>query len=310
MRPRFRPTSSLPQEMVVEFMLLQITVCVFPADLTVVVHVNSLSSGHRQTTFVEEPRTGGTGAISVEISDAGQDTLSFKVISPSPSTGWKVADEMVWEVLTLHFTLSVTSFKMLLQLVTFFPLSSRTIMFVSFIIRNWRRSPRGTCDTIRWKRNVVLNTEKLSENLDLKFSAWLAVKVWALPASHLTKVYVVAGFKIQLFSAFHGWLLVFLCFACYKESWFSKLARVWESSRVCWMVDHKHYQDGKDSDERCHDNLVFWLTSQKWLVEIHVVRLHLCLEVYSSQMHIVNDESGSYLVLNFDRNCVYNLQHC
>ena len=77
--------------MVVEVMLLQMTVCMFPVELTVVKQLRNLSSGHLQTTFVEEPKTGA--AAVVELSAPGrQEPPTFfliDVISLTPSTGWQ-----------------------------------------------------------------------------------------------------------------------------------------------------------------------------------------------------------------------------
>jgi len=101
--------------MVVDVMLLQITVCMFPVDWTVVKQLRNLSSGHLHTTSVVEPKTGAAeAAAAVELSDPGRQVLSFfliVVISFTPGTG-------------LHFTCSVTSLKTLLQLPTFSPLLS------------------------------------------------------------------------------------------------------------------------------------------------------------------------------------------
>ena len=89
------PYSSLPQAMVVEVMLLQITVCMFPVDCTVVKQLRNLSSGQRQITFVEEPMT-GAGAAAVVDAGAGGDPgrqllFTFFVIVfmfITPGTGW------------------------------------------------------------------------------------------------------------------------------------------------------------------------------------------------------------------------------
>ena len=81
------PYSSLPQWMLVEVMLLQITVCMFPVEFTVVKQcLSNLSSGHLQTTFVEEPKTGAAGV------DAGLHVSStfflIVVMLITPGTGW------------------------------------------------------------------------------------------------------------------------------------------------------------------------------------------------------------------------------
>ena len=88
------PYSSVPQAMVVEVMLLQITVCMFPEDFTVVKQVVrnlNLSSGHLQTTFVEEPKT--RAAAVVELSDPGRQVAPtfflIIVMSMTPGTGWQ-----------------------------------------------------------------------------------------------------------------------------------------------------------------------------------------------------------------------------
>ena len=90
------PYRSLPQAMVVEVMLLQITVCMFPVDCTVVKQLRNLSSGQRQITFVEEPMT-GAGAAAVVDAGAGGDPgrqlvfVTFFVIvfmAITPGTGW------------------------------------------------------------------------------------------------------------------------------------------------------------------------------------------------------------------------------
>ena len=77
--------------MVVEVMLLQITVCMFPVELTVVKQLRNLSSGHLQTTFVEEPKTGA--AAVVELSAPGRQVpptfFLIEVISFTPGTGWQ-----------------------------------------------------------------------------------------------------------------------------------------------------------------------------------------------------------------------------
>ena len=89
------PYNSLPQAMVVEVMLLQITVCTFPVDCTVVKQLRNLSSGQRQTTSVEEPDT-GAGAAAVAAPGAGGDPglhspffFVIVVISITPGTGWQ-----------------------------------------------------------------------------------------------------------------------------------------------------------------------------------------------------------------------------
>jgi len=123
------PYKSLPQAMVVEVMLLQITVCMFPVDFTVVKQLRNLSSGHLQTTLVEEPMTGAVVAAAVEagalVEPCLQEVSTFFVIvmSITPGTG-------------LHFTCSVTSLKLLLHVATFSPLLRRTIIFVVDVIRN------------------------------------------------------------------------------------------------------------------------------------------------------------------------------
>jgi len=125
--PMSLPYRSEPQAMVVDVMLLQITVCMFPVDWTVVKQLRNLSSGHLHTTSVVEPKTGAAeAAAAVELSDPGRQELSFfliVVISFTPGTG-------------LHFTCSVTSLKTLLHVPTFSPLLRRTIMLVSVVIRN------------------------------------------------------------------------------------------------------------------------------------------------------------------------------
>ena len=83
--PMSLPYSSLPQAMVVEVMLLQVTVCMFPVELTTVRHLvnNSRSSGHRQIIFVEEP------VVPVELSLQGETCFLTEVMSKTPGTGWK-----------------------------------------------------------------------------------------------------------------------------------------------------------------------------------------------------------------------------
>jgi len=124
------PYRSLPQAMVVEVMLLQITVCMFPVDFTVVKQLRNLSSGHLQITLVEEPRTGAVVAAAVEagalVEPCLQEVSTFcviVVISITPGTG-------------LHFTCSVTSLKVSSHVSTFSPLLRRTIIFVVDVIRN------------------------------------------------------------------------------------------------------------------------------------------------------------------------------
>ena len=92
--PMSLPYSSLPQAMVVEVILLQITVCTFPVDCTVVKQLRSLS-GQRQITFVEEPETGARAAAVVDRGaggDPGRQSVIFfvmVVIFITPGTGWK-----------------------------------------------------------------------------------------------------------------------------------------------------------------------------------------------------------------------------
>ena len=89
------PYNSLPQAMVVEVMLLHMTVCTFPVDCTVVKQLRNLSSGQRQITSVEDPKT-GVGAAAVAAPGAGGDPglhspffFVIVVISITPGTGWQ-----------------------------------------------------------------------------------------------------------------------------------------------------------------------------------------------------------------------------
>ena len=85
MRPVFFPRRLLPQAMVVEVMLLQVTLCMFPVELTTVRHLvnNSQSSGHRQIIFVEEP------VVPVELSLQAETFFLTEVMSKTPGTVWK-----------------------------------------------------------------------------------------------------------------------------------------------------------------------------------------------------------------------------
>ena len=91
MMPRSLPYSLLPQAMVTEVILLQVTVCWFPVEFTMVEHVRVLSSGHLQTTFVSEPST--DEAAAVVLSDPGRQIpvvfFLIVVISLTPATGWQ-----------------------------------------------------------------------------------------------------------------------------------------------------------------------------------------------------------------------------
>ena len=81
--------------MVVEVMLLQITVCTFPVDCTVVKQLRNLSSGQRQITSVEDPETGVGAAAEVATGAGGDPGLHspfffvIVVISITPGTGWQ-----------------------------------------------------------------------------------------------------------------------------------------------------------------------------------------------------------------------------
>ena len=92
MMPRSLPYSLLPQAMVTEVILLQVTVCWFPVEFTMVEHVRVLSSGHLQTTFVSEPSTADEAAA-VLLSDPGRQIpdvfFLIVVISLTPATGWE-----------------------------------------------------------------------------------------------------------------------------------------------------------------------------------------------------------------------------
>ena len=77
--------------MVVEVTSLQVKVCVFPVEFTVVKHEAKVrSSGHRQSTFVEEPMT-TCGAAGAEVELSGQATsptfFLTDLISETPGTG-------------------------------------------------------------------------------------------------------------------------------------------------------------------------------------------------------------------------------
>ena len=72
--------------MVVEAMLLQITVCMFAVEFTVVKQcLSNLSSGHLQTTFVEEPKTGAVVESGLHLSST---FFLIDVMLVTPGTGW------------------------------------------------------------------------------------------------------------------------------------------------------------------------------------------------------------------------------
>jgi len=110
------PYSSLPQAMVVDVKLLQVTVCMLPVETTVVKQLRKRSSGQRQVTLVLEPNTVVAGAAVAAAATVVDPELGRHAAPPT----FALIDLMFITPDTgLHLTLSVTSLKTSLQEATF-----------------------------------------------------------------------------------------------------------------------------------------------------------------------------------------------